>query len=180
MNRREDKVFELLRKATFSFEEARSILSKLVDIGYFDAPASSKHHLAYPGGLADHSINVCEELVKLTENNSLVWEHIRSPYVVGLLHDLCKVDAYVKNEDTDPVTYEYNKNCLLTGHGDKSVILAQQLILNLTSEELLGIRYHMGAYYKADWGGFDAAIREYPTVLAAHTADMIASKLIEG
>lgn len=179
LDMRYEKVNRLLAEAGFSFEERRNITGKLTDIGFFDAPASSKYHLAYPGGLADHSINVCEELVRLTKDNGIVWEHIRSPYVVGLLHDICKHDAYVEKRDTEAITYEYNKNCLLTGHGDKSMILAIQIIPDLTTEELLCIRYHMGAYYKADWDGYDAAIRKYPAVLWTHHADMIASKLIE-
>lgn len=175
MNRREDKVFELLRKATFSFEECRSIIAKLTDIGFFDAPASSKHHLAYPGGLAEHSINVCETLCQLTQNNDIAWQHIRSPYIVGLLHDLCKVDAYEETEDG----YKYSKACMLVGHGDKSAIIAKGIIPDLTAEELLCIRYHMGAYYKEDWNGFDASFKAYPPVLWTHMADMIASKLME-
>ena len=175
-NRHYEKVLKLLNEAGFSFEEARVVSAKLVDIGFFEAPASSKHHLAHEGGLAEHSINVCEKLVELTEANEILWGHIRSPFIVGLLHDLCKVDAYVKTGKG----YEYNKGCMLVGHGDKSAILARNLIPDLTAEEMLCIRYHMGAYYKEDWNGFDASIRAYPTVLLTHTADMIASKLIEG
>ena len=174
MNTNVDKVLELLRRAGFSFEEGRKLVAELMEIGYFDAPASSKHHLAYPGGLAEHSINVCETLCVLTQNTDIEWQHIRSPIIVGLLHDLCKVDAYEKTEDG----YRYDKHCLLNGHGDKSVIIAQQ-ILPLTGEEVCCIRYHMGAYYEQDWNGYDASIREFPPVLWTHLADMIASKLIE-
>ena len=175
---RYEKVNALLAEAGFSFEERRNITGQLTDMGFFKAPASCKHHLAYEGGLADHSINVCKELVQLTKDNGVVWKHIRSPYVVGLLHDICKCDSYIEKRDEVAGTYEYNKNCLLTGHGDKSAIQAQML-LELTEEEICCIRYHMGAYYKADWEGYDAAIKKYPAVLWTHHADMIASKLIE-
>lgn len=49
--------------------------------------------------------------------------------------------------------------------------------MELTEEEVLCIRYHMGAYETKDWAGFDLAIKKYPNVLYTHTADMLASKL---
>lgn len=150
------------------------IMFDLHSMGYFKAPASTMYHLAYEGGLADHSINVTKELVELTEANGLIWQNPRSPYIVGLFHDLCKCDNYIETEKG----YTYNNDKLIHGHGDKSAILAGQ-ILNLTEEEICCIRYHMGAYYKKDWEGFDRAIKKYPTVLWTHMADMIASKLIE-
>ena len=174
IDKRYEKVNMLLAEAGFSFEERRCITGYFTDLGYFEAPASCNHHLSYPGGLVDHSINVCEELVRLTKNNEIKWEHVRSPYVVGLFHDLCKCDTYVGKCGC----YEYNDEMLLNGHGDKSVILTQ-LLVKLTEEEMLCIRYHMGAYYKHDWSGFDAAIKKYPSVLWTHVADMLASKVIE-
>ena len=59
------------------------------------------------------------------------------------------------------------------------MILAQKQ-LELTEEELLCIRWHMGAYDdRENWNSLNAAIRQYPNVLYTHTADAIAS-LIEG
>ena len=60
----------------------------------------------------------------------------------------------------------------------KSIMLLSQFI-NLTEEELLCIRYHMGAYEKEAWDQYDMAIKKYPNVLWTHHADMIASKLLE-
>lgn len=51
--------------------------------------------------------------------------------------------------------------------------------MTLTEEEIMCIRYHMGAYEKDDWVQFDLAIKKYPNVLFTHTADMYASKLIQ-
>ena len=72
--------------------------------------------------------------------------------------------------------YEYNTNTLLKGHGSKSVMILSQLF-TLTEEEMLCIRYHMGAYEKEEWPEFDAAIRKYQNVLWTHQADMLASKV---
>ena len=154
--------------------------------GFMTAPASTKYHGNYPGGLFDHSYAMANTLFELTTNNNLVWQRPESPLIVGLFHDLCKCDQYIKvlgNSDTPDIQYtssyhyEYNSKLLLKGHGDKSVMILSQF-MRLTEEEVLCIRYHMGAYEKDDWEGFDLAIRKFPTVLWTHTADMIASKVI--
>ena len=112
-------------------------------------------------------------------------------FIIGMFHDLCKCDQYKKvqgimadlgNGDQimmspESFHYEYNTNILLKGHGDKSVMILSQFI-TLTEEEMLCIRYHMGAYEKDDWQFFDAAIRKTNGLaLYTHTADMLASKV---
>lgn len=141
--------------------------------GFFTAPASTKYHGAYEGGLFDHSYTVANELVNLTVMLGLKWERTESPYIVGMFHDLCKVDRYWHNGEG----YEYLKDTLLDGHGAKSVMMLASL-MQLTEEEVMCIRYHMGAYEKDDWAGYDLAIKKYPNVLWTHTADMVASKIV--
>ncbi|MCU7379734.1 hypothetical protein OBO34_15415 [Clostridiales Family XIII bacterium ASD5510] len=148
------------------------IMPWLDDIGYFTAPSSHRYHGAYYGGNCEHSLAVCDKLVWLTKRLDLKWTLPRSPYIVGLFHDLCKCDAYVKTEEG----FDYNPDMLITGHGEKSVMLLSN-VLTLTEEEILCIRYHMGAYEQSDWHEFDLAIKKYPNVLFTHTADMLASKL---
>lgn len=147
----------------------------LIINGFFTAPASTKYHGSYEGGLFDHCYNVANVLVEISKRENLSWQNERSPFIIGMFHDLCKIDNYIPTDDG----YKYNTDTLLKGHGDKSVmILAQHL--QLTEEEIICIRYHMGAYTdKEEWAFYDRAIRKYPNVLATHTADMIASKLIE-
>ena len=155
--------------------EISNLVDLLGQIGFFEAPASTKYHGNYPGGLYDHSFAVTTCLIDLTRKLGLKWDRMCSPYIVGMFHDLCKCDNYIQQEDG---TYEYNKNLCLIGHGEKSVIIAQKLYA-LTEEELMCIRWHMGAY-EGDkvWNNLREAIRVYPTVLYTHTADMIASQII--
>lgn len=150
-----------------------SLENYLKDGGFLTAPASTKFHGNYDGGLFDHSVAVMETLVKLTHDNNLKWQRKASPYVIGLFHDLCKCDQYLLLDGQ----YVYNDNLVLKGHGDKSVIYLSQF-MTLTEEEILCIRYHMGAYEKDDWQGYDLAIRKYPNLLYVHLADMYASKVI--
>lgn len=151
-----------------------ALIEKLEDMGFFYAPASTKFHGAYKGGLFEHSFEVMRQLVQLTEKESLLWENPRSPYYIGLLHDLCKVDQYDMSLDGK---ISWNPNQEFNGHGEKSVILCLvKLDLVLTDEETMCIRWHMGAFDEKDnWRKFTDAIKQYPNVLWTHTADMIAS-----
>ena len=150
----------------------------LVSNGFFKAPASTKYHGNYEGGLFDHSCAVMKTLVDPTEKNGLKWEN---PYIIGMFHDLCKIDQYRGSRCKDGVLYdhivewEYNTETLLKGHGDKSVMLLSQH-MKLTEEEVLCIRYHMGAFTdKEEWRDYTRAVHRYPNVLWTHHADMIAS-----
>ena len=148
----------------------------LEDLGFFTTPASTKYHGAYEGGLFDHSLAVTENLVELTEKLDLEWSRPESPYIVGMYHDLCKCDNYVVDPETGK--YIYNPDMIIPGHGDKSVIMLSQH-LKLTYEEIVCIRWHMGAYETDTklWNYYGRAIETYPNVLYTHTADMIASKI---
>lgn len=180
---REKKLLELYPEIYASF------LNWLHINGFFTAPASTKYHGNYEGGLFDHSYLVAIQLRNLTKANKLVWTNKRSPIVVGLFHDICKTDQYRHPtekvcsgsepcEVSIPDKWEYRDDILLKGHGDKSVmILASQM--QLTEEEVMCIRYHMGAFTdKAEWNDYTRAVHRYPNVLWTHHADMIASHVM--
>lgn len=145
-------------------------------LGFFTAPASTRFHGNYEGGLFDHSLAVTESLVNLTEKLGLTWERPASPYIVGMYHDLCKCDSYIWDIETGK--YIFNPDIVIPGHGEKSIIIASQYLL-LTEEEITCIRWHMGPYEKDPkmWEYYGRAIEKYPNVLYTHTADMIASKI---
>ena len=166
------------------------LIEWLKENNFFTAPASKSHHGNYEGGLFDHCYAVADTLKLLTKANRLKWEHPRSPFVVGMFHDLCKIDLYIKVVDEPgvemfggsvkgkTVKYDYNKDFLIAGHGDKSLIyLAQHM--KLTPEEVICIRWHMGAFdEKENWQYYSKAVSKYPNVLWTHTADMIASQIM--
>lgn len=151
--------------------------------GFFSAPASTKYHGAYEGGLFDHSFAVMNFLVELSAKNGLKWQRAESPFIVGMFHDLCKIDSYRIDNSVpytvgEPARFEYNPNTQFKGHGDKSIILLSQHIV-LTEEEALCIRYHMGAFVEKDeWRDYTNAIHRYANVLWTHHADMLASHVV--
>lgn len=160
-----------------SFTNFDALRSHLIKAGFFEAPASTKYHGNYAGGLCDHSINVAEVLIDLTEKLNLSWQRSESPLIIGFFHDLCKIDNYVLEPDFEK--WEYNTNTLYKGHGDKSLMLLSSLLL-LTEEEAACIRYHMGAFTKeTEWSDYTSAIHKFPNVLFTHTADMVAAHIME-
>lgn len=181
--------YKLFKVALHNMEwsnDTDNLFDYIENRGFTELPASLNHHLSGQGGLLIHSVNVAKSLTELTEKLNLKWGRPESPIIVGLFHDLCKLEFYKVKTNHDPregetVRFEHNDSPEfdLGGHGMLSVVLAQRFI-KLTDEELHCIRFHMGAYEQKDWSKFDAAIKKYPNVLYTHTADMIASKILEG
>ncbi len=149
---------------------------------FFQAPASTKHHLAHPGGLVQHSLNVFEELWgEMDFGDKRIAESIA---ICGLLHDICKANYYAVNYTQDPegsISHYSVKDKLPMGHGEKSVYLIQKF-MKLTDEEALAIRWHMGAWDDAVRGGsrgLNEAMKVSPLVYELHAADMRATHILE-
>lgn len=160
------------------------VVEDMIERGFLTAPASTKYHGNYAGGLFDHSYNVALQLQELTDNNKLTWKTPHSPMIVGILHDLCKIDQYkevVDAADGDRACshYEYNNDVIVKGHGMKSVLYAQFFGIRLSDEEIACMIYHMGAFTdKEEWKDYTAAVHKFPNVLWTHTADMIVSHIM--
>lgn len=149
---------------------ADKLLEWLESTDFFTAPASTKHHGAYEGGLVKHSLNVYYAM----QGNYIMFDEysVESRTIVALLHDVCKADFYRKTESGWTVN-----DRLPMGHGEKSVHLIMKH-MELTDDEALAIRWHMGAYDDAFRGGckaFNIALDRTPLIFALHQADMIAT-----
>ena len=179
--------FATVMQPVWKFLDLEKTADLLMDMGFFTAPASSCYHGNWEGGLFEHSVNVTEALVDLTERMGLKWSRPISPYIVGMFHDLCKCDQYEHevvgyDRNDEPLLsegWDYRKDMLLKGHGEKSIALAATLT-DLTYEEVLCIRYHMGAFVpKEEWNDYTRAIHHFKNVLWTHTADMMAAHIME-
>ena len=117
---------------------------------FFTAPASTRFHGSYEGGLLEHSINTYNALKVLNETE-LTNRHLLKDTVaiVALLHDICKANTYKvvdrwrkdKNNKWEQYkTYEFNEDEPL-GHGEKSIFILQRLGLQMTEQEVYMIHY---------------------------------------
>ena len=118
------------------------LLTWLDTTDYFTAPASTTHHGAYAGGLLVHSVNVArvaEHLAWLADPGD---KELRASAVLcGLVHDVCKLDAYRTDENGYIVWNESHD----PRHGD----LSRELVCahtHLTPDESDAIEWHMGLW----------------------------------
>lgn len=187
-----DTILTLLRKVRRTGMD--ELITWLEKSSFFDMPASTRFHGNYDGGLAEHSLNVYKALVQLRQLYQKQFGMknlpIESVIICALCHDFCKIDFYkkelrnVKNMETGQwetkEVYGYNDQ-LGMGHGECSVFLIQNFI-QMTEEEILAIRWHMGAYDSAVKGGdrsINVAESKTPLVALLHMADSWASKFME-
>ena len=158
---------------------------------FFTAPASTRYHGAYPGGLLEHSLNVydclCDYLarprVRVVYGLDYTEESIA---IVALLHDLCKVNFYVEstrnvkeNGVWKAVPYYTIDDQLPYGHGEKSVYIASGY-MRLTRDEAFAIRYHMGFSGSEEASNVGKALEMFPLAWALYVADMEAAYFVEG
>ncbi len=158
---------------------------------FFTAPASTRYHSAYAGGLAQHSLNVyhCMKDYMARERVAQVYGLTASEEtiaVTALLHDICKVNFYktdYRNSKNDQgvwekVPYYTIDDKLPYGHGEKSVYIISGF-MRLSRDESFAIRYHMGFSGNEDKNSVGRAFELFPLAFALSTADMEASYFLE-
>lgn len=130
-----------------------SLIEWLEGTDFFTAPASTKYHGAFEGGLLLHSLNVYSHLKRLCGYFKCNASD-ESIAIVSLFHDLCKVGCYKtvmrwRKDANDKweqyATYERDEEFAYGGHGSKSVFLVQSF-MPLTPDEASAINCHMGQF----------------------------------
>lgn len=171
------------------------LVKYLESTDFFEAPASTKYHGSYEGGLVQHCVDVynClhDELQFIYGANYLAVYSEESIAIVSLFHDLCKVGRYVAGTRNvkDPVTkqwheeqtYFYNKEALEMGHGPSSVFTVQKFMA-LEDFEAQAILWHMGAYDLSNYmslDGLGSAFERNTLAFALHRADMMATYIVD-
>ena len=169
-----------------SRQGSKELLDWMLKTDFFTAPASSKFHSAYEGGLCDHSLNVYNVMIDRYNDG----KPDESFAIVALLHDLCKAQFYklgsrnVKNETTgawEKVPFYTIDDKFPFGHGEKSVFLIERF-MRLKVEEAIAIRWHMGGFDDAARGGsfaINGAFERYPLAVKLHISDIEATYLME-
>ena len=180
-------------KEKITREGADKLLEFLEKSDFFTAPASTRYHGAYEGGLVRHSLNVYECLVEYLSRDRVKQKYElnvseESAAIAALLHDICKVNFYTismrnaKNEQTgqwEKVPFYAINDTLPYGHGEKSVYMISGF-MRLSREEAMAIRWHMGFSGIEDKNTIGKALEMYPLAFALSVADMEASYFLEG
>ncbi len=177
-----EKFLELLKSVN------REGMNKLIEFieksDFFKAPASTRYHGAYEGGLLEHSMKVYEILTQKVKNACVEINVLEESLIlIALLHDICKVNFYkvdyrnAKNSfgEWEKVPYYTIEDTIPYGHGEKSVMMITEYI-KLTGEEKYCIRWHMGfTEPKESYNALGQAFKKFPLALLVHEADLEAT-----
>ena len=185
MNKELKEEFIKLLKST-----NREGMDKLIDFldktDFYTAPASTRFHGDFEGGLLEHSMKVYEILKEKVKHAPIELNiNEDSLIIIALLHDICKANFYkvdyrnAKNEfgEWEKVPYYTVDDTIPYGHGEKSVMMITEY-MKLTSEEKYCIRWHMGfSEPKEQYTTLGLAFKKYPLALLVHEADLEATYL---
>ncbi len=189
LEEQKEMILDLLRSTERDgIDKLADYLSDSTD--FFTAPASTRFHNNFSGGLAQHCLNVYENFKSLLEIKGIEMSE-DSIIICALLHDLCKCNTYVvetrnrKNEQGQWEKYNIwatNKDVdIPLPHSSRSIAIIRKFI-KLSIKEELTIFYHMGPYGGEDYeyrNMLKAANEKYPQTVLFYVADTIASYLDE-
>lgn len=174
--------FEKIARGYINRKGIEEVLNMISQTDFYTAPASTRYHDSHESGLVKHSLEVGNQLLKMRPE--LEEYELESLAIVGLFHDICKIGFYTtemrnaKNEQGKWVKVPYYTvdDKFPMGHGEKSVIMLMQLGFELTVDEMLAIRWHMGGFVpQEERMALSKAYEESNLALYLHLADMKAT-----
>ena len=167
-------------------EGIQDLLAWLASSDFYTAPASTRFHGSYEGGLIEHSLNVYDELKRLLTIYSEVRCEEDTARIIALFHDLTKCNVYAtekrnrKNEHGQWESYDaytFKEKFCYGGHGAKSVFIVQNF-MKLKPEEAVAIHCHMG-FADGEVNDVSRAYEQFPLAWLLHVADEAATYLRE-
>ena len=174
--------FERTVRNNITREGVEDLLNWLEQSDFYTAPASTRHHGAFEGGLVMHSLNVYCQLRKLCEYYDCDASQ-EAIAIVALFHDLCKVGTYKiemrwKKDENDKwvqyPTYKHEEDFAFGGHGSKSVYLVQSF-MPLSPFEAAAINCHMGQFDATQYSNPSEVYDRNPLAWLLHVADEAAT-----
>lgn len=189
----QDKNLDLFSRLTGQIADGMPNMSveigSLVDMygdEFCTAPASTResYHNAFPGGLLDHSLRVCKNLLRLQKDLCPDrWEKEELIFV-GLFHDLGKIGVdgqprYIPNDNKFQriewgKIYKTNPDMPFMTIDDATLYNMQKIGITLTSEQYLALKLADGQYDRAN---VPYAMREPDLGVLLHFADSWATRV---
>lgn len=187
-SRFKDIVSEIKR---LSDDDVHRILTYLDNSDFFIAPASTKYHNAYDGGLCEHSLHVYDNLVKLydTFHFNLEEDDLDSLAIVSLFHDIGKINSYKKeikhkkvidgpgnSHWEDYIGYSFSDiddRFYVGNHEETCAYLTSTLVPLRASEYAAILNHHGGLDWSSTKQGPADVYCKYPLAMFLHLADMV-------
>lgn len=178
--------------------DVEGLIEKLESSDFFYAPASTKYHSCYAGGLCQHSLNVYYNLKNLIEAKgygTVIPEE--SIAICGLLHDLSKMNFYeptVRNKKlyfdegtkkdeignfdwVSEKSWGYvsdDERFIFGNHEETSEFMARTFIPLNHIESAAIMNHHGGIGFDSSQGNTASRVMaRYPLAAFLHMADMI-------
>lgn len=177
------------------------LLNKLEASDFFTAPASTRYHASYEGGLCAHSLNVYRNIVEINKAKNLNLDK-NSLILVSLFHDISKMNFYEKTYRNKKVylpsgskrdnggNFDWvveegyqvidQKSRFLFGNHEQTSEFMLRSFVPLTYEESVAIlHHHAGMSEDCAKDNISGILNRYPLALALHLADMMACYIDE-
>ena len=182
------RYLDLIESLEMSDESKDQFLSWLNDSDFFEAPASTKYHGAYKGGLCEHSLQVYDNLVNINNQEGKKVNYTDTTLkLVALLHDISKTNFYelyfrnVKNEITNQweKVPEYrirdNNNRFIFGNHEQNSEFIAHTFFPLSAEESCAILHHHGGMgHDSSQVDLTPIYNKYSLCCMLHVADLLA------
>lgn len=168
-----------------------NIVNWLRNNDFYTAPASTRYHESFHGGLLIHSLKAYNKMTELHTLPSFSKVDIGSATLVSLTHDWCKInkyESYFRNEKNpktqlweEKVAYRCSDKYLGLGHGPQSLMMLSQFcntsLTNLNFDEMAAIRWHMYTYdvTSYDVNDLNQCNHKIPLVTLLQFADQMAA-----
>lgn len=193
-----ERIIELLRKVERPNANIEGLIEKLETSDFFYAPASTRFHNCCYGGLADHCLNVYDNLWRLVSMKGLT-DTISADSIIicSLLHDLSKMNFYEPTARNKKVyspegtkrdnlgSFEWvseeswavrdvSQRLIYGTHEENSEFMIRCYI-PLTLEESAAILSHHAGLGDGNVKNVGDAYYRYPLANLLHVADMLAT-----
>ena len=177
--------------ATINRPGMEDLMAWLERSDFYTAPASTRFHGNYTGGLLEHSLNVYDKLSGFVARYPELEISPETVAVTALFHALQDDDRFLamtKRETifrfVERLLMPCTRNIILdVPRADGVVVHLRQIMIKLTRDEIFAIRWHMGSFDCAVKGGdygMGNAFEICPLAVMTHLADMEATYLVEG
>lgn len=205
----QEQFIQLLSLVQRKGANIEGLIQKLQKADFFTAPASTQYHSSYPGGLCQHSLNVFQNLLDICKLKGLYVEpegeedstssllSLESILIVGLLHDISKMNFYTTYERNvkiaDPETGKYQwiqqteyktrpaeERLLYGSHEQTSDFMVSCFIPLSVDEHVALLHHHGGKGFDSSQVDLSPIYSRNPLAVCLHLADMMSTYVDEG
>jgi len=202
VNKNKQTFLDLLSQIKIEGADIAGLTNFLLTSDFFTAPASTLYHSHFEGGLCLHSLNVYNELIRLSNIYAPGKYDANSLLIVGLLHDLSKTNFYEKYTMNKKVylpsgtkhdnlgkfdwfameaykVKEVDERFIGGEHGTNSMFLISKYAPMTYEESVAIINHHFINDNNGIIKDISAIYNKYSLATLIHLADMVAVYLLE-